>query len=147
MIIWLKQNLIDRNPLSIGNAEYQTRNFNFTYNLNLAEQKITFTVSANSTLTNTFYGKSGLSGVTLGASKTFLKNNSLSANTAITFNSTSFNKQAAGSVVNFNAGGAYKIAKHHSLTLNFFFISNHSTLSTVPSYHELTVTTGYVFHF
>ncbi len=147
MIIWLKQNLIDRNPLSTGNTEYQTRNFNFTYNLNIAEQKITLAISTNSTATKTFYGVSGLSGVTLGASKTFLKNNWLSANTSITFNSTSFNKQAAGSVINFNAGGAYKIAKHHSLTLNFFFISNHSTLSTVPSYHELTVTTGYVFHF
>lgn len=147
MIIWLKQNLIDRNPLSDGKTEYQTRNFNFTYNLGWTATKTTFTFSANSTLTTTYYGKSGLSGATIGASKTFLKKNSLTANTAITFNATSFNGQGAGSVINFNAGAAYKLTKHHSFSLNFFIINNHSTLSTVPSYHELTVTAGYVFHF
>lgn len=147
MIIWLKQNLLDRNPLSDGKTEYQTRNFNFTYNLNITEQKLTLTASANSTSTKTYYGKSGLSGVTVGASKTFLKNNSLSANVALNFNATSFNNSGAGSVFNFNTGAAYKIAKHHSVSLKLFFINNHSILSTVPGYHELTVTVGYAFHF
>jgi len=147
LFIFLRQNLIDRNPLSTGNAEYETRNLNFTYNLGITEQKATLTASINSTNTKTYYGKTGLSGFTLGAGKVFLKNNSLNTNISFTENATKFNNASSGSVFNINASASYKLAKHHSVSFKLFFVNNHSTLSTIPSYHELTVTVGYVFSF
>ena len=145
MLVFLNQTLIDQNQFTSKFSQYQTRNTNLIYSVNIIKTRLSLNFSYNSSNTSTYYGETDYSGGTIGISKSIFKKH-LNSALNFTYNATKFNGQNSGDVINVRLSEIYRI-KQHSLNLSLYEINNNSTLSTRASFHELTASLGYYYNF
>lgn len=140
------QSLVDLNEFTKPNSKSNSKTANFSYQLDLPKKSLGFNANINYTTAIVSFGKTIFYGPTLGVTKTF-NEGKLALNGALSYQLQRNNSIDAGSIINLNFNGSYRISKRNAATLAIGYLKSNSNDITLPSFDELRSNVGLVHSF
>lgn len=130
------QSLVDLNTFTSAQSLSNSKTANFSYQLGFPRTGLNFNTSINYTVADIYLGHTVFFGPSIGVGKDFLKGK-LGLTAAVSYQQQKNNKINAGSILNGNINGSYRITKRNAANLSLNYLKSNSKDITLPSFNEI----------
>lgn len=130
------QSLQDLNPFTSAQSLSNSKTANFSYQLGFPKTGLNFSASLNYTVADIYLGHTVFFGPSIAAGKEFF-DGKLGLNAALSYQQQKNNKIDAGSILNGNLNGSFRITKRNAANLSLNYLKSNSKDITLPSFNEI----------
>nr|WP_294944671.1 hypothetical protein [uncultured Mucilaginibacter sp.] len=130
------QSLVDLNRFTANRNKTNSKTGNLSYQIGFNKQALSFNANMNYTVADFSNIHSIIYGPSLGVSKQ-LQNGRVGLNASVAYQLQHNNGVNAGSIVNGNLNGSYRVTKRDGVNLSLSYLKSNSKDITLPSFNEV----------